>query len=67
MVLTRLGDNTKLIITGDLSQSDIDGENGLKWAVNKLVGCSVVSIVKFNNTDIVRSNTVREIINHLAN
>jgi phosphate starvation-inducible protein PhoH and related proteins len=67
MVLTRLGDNTKLIITGDLSQSDIDGENGLKWAVNKLVGCSVVSIVKFNNTDIVRSNTVREIINHLEN
>ena len=67
MVLTRLGDHTKLIITGDMSQSDISGDNGLRWAINKLQGCPVVSTIKFSNTDIVRSNTVREIIKHLEN
>lgn len=65
MVLTRLGDDTKLIITGDLSQTDIPGENGLQWALKRLQNCSVVSILKFNTADIVRSNTVREIVKHL--
>lgn len=65
MVLTRLGDKTKLLITGDLSQSDIPGENGLAWSLHRLVGCNVVNITKFTNSDIVRSNTVREILKHL--
>ena len=65
MVLTRLGDDTKLIITGDLSQSDIQGENGLTWAMNRLNTCEVVSITKFDNNDVVRSDTVRKLLKHL--
>ena len=65
MVLTRLGDHSKLIITGDLSQSDITGNNGLSWAMNRLQGCEVVSITKFDTNDVVRSDTVRKLLKHL--
>lgn len=65
MVLTRLGDGSKLIITGDLSQSDIPGSNGLTWAINRLQGCEVVSITKFDTDDVVRSDTVRKLLKHL--
>lgn len=66
MVLTRLGDNTKLIITGDLSQSDIEGENGLAWAIKRLRHCPVVSIFQFSTEDVVRSRTVKELLKYLG-
>lgn len=67
MVLTRLGDNTKLVITGDLSQSDIMGRNGLEWAIEKLQNCPIVCVTKFNNDDVVRSRTVKELLKYLEN
>lgn len=65
MVLTRLGDNTKLIITGDLSQSDILVENGLSWAINRLKHCPVVNTFQFTTEDVVRSKTVKELLKYL--
>lgn len=38
MLLTRIGENTKLIITGDLEQSDLGEENGLAFLTHKLYG-----------------------------
>lgn len=66
MVLTRIGENTKLIITGDCSQSDIKGTNGLSWAKEKLSDCKIVNIIKFGTGDVVRSETVRELLKHLG-
>ena len=38
MLLTRIGDGTKLIVTGDLQQSDLGEENGLAFLTDKLYG-----------------------------
>lgn len=65
MFLTRFGENVKVVITGDLSQSDIPGMNGLRWATEKLAKCNSVHIVKYNNSDVVRSALVREILRHI--
>lgn len=67
MFLTRFGENVKVVITGDLSQSDIAGTNGLQWATEKLNNCTSVHIIKYSNTDVVRSALVREILKHIDN
>lgn len=65
MFLTRFGENVKVVITGDPTQSDINGENGLIWASKKLRNCNSVAIVKYENKDVVRSSLVRDILSHL--
>lgn len=64
MFLTRFGDNIKCVITGDPKQSDIK-DNGLSWVVNKLEKCSMVEIIKFDNTDVIRSKLVKELLKYL--
>jgi phosphate starvation-inducible PhoH-like protein len=65
MFLTRFGENVRVVITGDPTQSDIRGENGLMWATKKLCNCNSVAVVKYENKDVVRSSLVRDILNHL--
>jgi phosphate starvation-inducible PhoH-like protein len=65
MFLTRFGENVKVVITGDLSQSDIPGTNGLAWAIEKLTNCSSVHVIKYSNSDVVRSSLVRELLKYL--
>ena len=68
MLLTRLGDNSRLIITGDLRQSDLKIENGLNDFIKKLKTFNTnnndtsIRIVNFENEDIERSEIVRKII-----
>lgn len=65
MFLTRMGDNAKYVITGDPSQSDICGINGLAHINEKLKNCDIVKIVKFGNDDIVRSSVMKELMKYL--
>ena len=65
MFLTRIGENTKYFITGDPTQTDIRGENGLQWAVEKLQNCESIKIIRFENNEIVRSGLVKIILNYL--
>jgi phosphate starvation-inducible PhoH-like protein len=65
MFLTRFGENVKVVITGDLSQSDIQGINGLQWAIDKLNSCPSIHIVRYNNSDVVRSALVRELLKYI--
>jgi len=65
MFLTRFGENVKVVITGDLSQSDIKGTNGLQWAIEKLKHCDSVHILRYNNSDVVRSALVRDILKYV--
>jgi phosphate starvation-inducible protein PhoH and related proteins len=65
MFLTRFGENVKVVITGDPTQSDIRGENGLQWATRKLRSCKSVAIIQYENKDVVRSALVRDILNYL--
>jgi phosphate starvation-inducible PhoH-like protein len=65
MIMTRLGWNSKMIITGDPDQSDLPpGESGLKTIMNK-IGDNVknVSICKLEKEDIVRHPVVSDLLN----
>jgi len=65
MLLTRIGENTRLVITGDLEQNDMKYEmNGLEDFLNKMKGRRSDSInsIEFNKGDIERENVVREVI-----
>lgn len=62
MFLTRIGEECKVVINGDIRQSDIRGKSGLADAVERLTGVNNVYIHEFERADIVRSGLVREII-----
>ena len=65
MFLTRMGWNTKMIITGDLTQIDLPRETkcGLREALHILKGIEGISIVELNKKDIVRHKLVTRIVN----
>jgi phosphate starvation-inducible PhoH-like protein len=62
MFLTRIGEGCRVVINGDIAQSDIKGPNGLADAIDKLKGVGGVYIHRFEREDIVRSGLVRAII-----
>lgn len=64
MFLTRLGRNSKAVITGDLSQTDLPNsqKSGLRDAVERLDGVEGVTVVRLGNTDIVRDPMVTKIL-----
>jgi phosphate starvation-inducible PhoH-like protein len=64
MLLTRLGKNTKLIIMGDLKQSDLGENSGLMDIVNKIDGLNLKYIehVTMDDNDILRHPAVAEIL-----
>lgn len=65
MFLTRLGMNSKMIITGDLTQIDLPyhQKSGLKEAVEILNATEGIAIVKLSQKDIVRHKLVTKIVN----
>ena len=64
MFLTRLGFNSKMVITGDVTQIALpDGKrSGLKEAVRVLRGVEDIAIFKFTEKDVVRHRLVQDII-----
>ncbi len=64
MYLTRLGFNSKTVITGDITQIDLpeDRPSGLVQAVEILQGISGIEFVYFSKQDVVRHPLVQEII-----
>lgn len=62
MFLTRIGDNCKVVVNGDVLQSDIKGANGLEDAIHRVSGLPNVHIHEFCREDIVRSGLVRELL-----
>lgn len=61
MLLSRIGKNCKMILSGDPSQSDILN-SGLQDAINRLDGIEGIEVVKFLDSDIVRSRLCKQII-----
>ena len=64
MFLTRLGMNSKIVVTGDITQIDLpDGKrSGLIEAVKILKNIDDISVVRFNEKDVVRHKLVQDII-----
>ena len=70
MLLTRIGENSRMVLTGDLSQTDKIEYNGLKEFIEKLekypknlVEKSNIRTVYLNNSDIQRHSLVESILN----
>jgi phosphate starvation-inducible PhoH-like protein len=65
MLLTRLGENSRLVITGDLDQYDRANElNGLEDFLNKFRGkrSSSITSFEFQRSDIQREDVVKEVL-----
>lgn len=65
MFLTRMGWNTKMIVTGDMTQIDLPREqkSGLKEALKILGGIEGISVIQLGQKDIVRHKLVTRIVN----
>ena len=65
MFLTRMGWNTKMIITGDMTQVDLPHsvKSGLAVAMDVLKNTEGISIIQLNDKDIVRHKLVTRIVN----
>ena len=69
MLTTRLGIDSRMVITGDLQQTDIQKENGLNDLIVKINkytnnnnSTNLISVIDFNNQDIERSEIAKKII-----
>ena len=65
MFLTRLGQNSKMVITGDLSQKDLpdNAKSGMQDAMEKLEKVNDIGFVHLNSSDVCRHTLVEKIIN----
>jgi phosphate starvation-inducible PhoH-like protein len=69
-LLTRMGENSKLILTGDLMQSDIKGVNGLQDFLQKYTSSisdgkhdyGDIGVVHFDTSEVVRSELVKHVL-----
>lgn len=64
MLLTRIGDNSKMIVTGDLNQADRLKDNGLIDFMNQVAKSNTkhISVVNFKQGDIERHDAVKEVL-----
>lgn len=64
MFLTRLGFQSKMIVTGDITQIDLPKgvESGLREVVNMLKGIDSIAIIEFDKIDVVRHPLVQKIL-----
>ena len=68
LLLTRIGEGTKIIVTGDLEQSDLEGDNGLENLVYKMqcMELDYIQHVEMGDDDIVRHPAVKEVLGILS-
>ena len=63
MLLTRMGSNSKLIVTGDLMQKDVRQKSGIEDFLNRYDGhSSKIKIVEFNIDDVKRDEFTKDIL-----
>ena len=65
MFLTRLGENSKAIVTGDITQVDLhrNVESGLRSTRTLFKGIDGIDFIEFDMVDVVRHRLVAEIVN----
>jgi len=64
MALTRLGEGSKMVLTGDVTQIDLPrkDDSGLEKCASILSGIEGIAIVRLNNRDVVRNQLVKDIV-----
>ncbi len=65
MFLTRMGEGTRMVVTGDLSQVDLPAgqRSGLRDALDTVEGLPGIGIIRFGSRDVVRHPLVAAIVN----
>jgi phosphate starvation-inducible PhoH-like protein len=68
MFLTRLGFNSKMVVTGDITQIDLpsDQDSGLIAVIDVLQKVEGIDFVRFGENDVVRHKLVRRIVEAYA-
>jgi phosphate starvation-inducible PhoH-like protein len=68
MLLTRLGENSRMCVTGDLSQIDLPlgMPSGLRDALTVLDGVDEIGVVQFSDVDVVRHPLVTRVVRAYA-
>lgn len=68
MFLTRMGEGSRVVVTGDDTQIDLPAgtESGLKVAVSVLEGVDDIAVVRFGEADVVRHELIRRIVGAYA-
>ena len=67
MFITRMGENSKVIINGDVMQTDLNKKSGLNYCINRLRNIDGVGIIKFNYEDIQRNGIIGRFLRALEN
>ena len=62
LFLTRIGENSKMIVTGDTNQSDLKEKNGLMDFLDRFSSIEGIAVTKFDNSDITRHHLIEEIL-----
>jgi phosphate starvation-inducible PhoH-like protein len=67
MLLTRCGENSKIIVTGDENQSDLKEKNGLsdfieRFESAKMMPPDLIKLIQFNSADVQRSELVKQVL-----
>lgn len=62
MLLTRLGENSKMVVTGDPDQRDLKGSDGFEHAQRKLGETPGIGFITFGQTDVVRHPLIGKIL-----
>lgn len=65
MFITRMGENSKVIINGDVMQTDLNKKSGLNYCINRLRNIDGVGIIKFNYEDIQRNGIIGKVLEAL--
>jgi phosphate starvation-inducible PhoH-like protein len=65
MFITRIGENSKVIINGDAKQNDLKTRSGLEMCMNKLTGVEGVGVIYLDNSDIQRNGIIGRVLNAL--
>jgi phosphate starvation-inducible PhoH-like protein len=67
MLLTRIGQNSKMILTGDIKQSDLSRhlQGGFLDMINALDGVEGIGNIKLASTDIIRNPIISRMLSRL--
>jgi phosphate starvation-inducible protein PhoH and related proteins len=62
MILTRVGEDSKIIIEGDIAQSDLRTNSGLKDVAERFKNVPEAGVIEFSTDDIVRSGFCKSVV-----
>lgn len=65
MFITRMGENSKVLINGDIKQTDLKGRSGLWPCIEKLRNVEGIAVVTLDRSDIQRNGMIGRILNAL--